>query len=265
MKNKKKCNLCQKYFNATHLNQKYHRQCAATLRKKPKGRLTAEQVAIVEQLAGTMYIKDLAKKIGTSDSNLDRWARDNDFNINALKYRKNTINEVCEFYGQHGKIKTQEKFPNVRVRSIVERYYNGDPRQIPWTDQQLVDLARIANFASASDQAKFFNRPRAKEGAISSVWIKRYGMYPGNLHGWYKERAKNFVTKDCPFIEIPNFMKVGKYKRKLAIWVDIQKHLKKDAPDIVRDAVEALSQFQIWLYGGDPKLAILNIMEGLRC
>lgn len=264
MKSKKQCGHCGKMFEVTHHNQKYHRDCAYFLRKTPRGKLLPEQEAVVRKLAGTMLIQDLANKIGTSNSNLDRWARDNNVSINSLKYPDHVVREVCSYYEKHGKVETQKAFPEVKVRSIIERYYTGKPRQTRWTDQQLIDLARIANFASTDNQAKYFNRPRAHGGSITSAWNKKFGMYPGNLHGWNKVRAKQFVTRDCPYIDLPYFVRKGEYSRKLALWVDIHDHLKSDCPDFVKDAISALAKFQTWLYGDDPRLAILNIMEGLK-
>ena len=52
---------------------------------------------------------------------------------NARDYPPDVVTTVCLTYQVLGKRETQALFPDVRVRSIVERYKHYAPRQLRWT------------------------------------------------------------------------------------------------------------------------------------
>lgn len=270
----KKCAECKKRPTETeHPNCKYCTHCKEALRKRPKGKLTPSQERMVRKLAGKMFIKDLAKKVGTSDSNLDRWAYYNNVNINALRYPKTIVEQVCEYYAKHGKIKTQKKFPDIKVRSIVEKYAKGkSPRQRRWTDQQVIQLARMAGLVSMPAQARYFNRPYANAGSIKSAWVKKFKSGGGCINGISLHKARLFIKPSAPVVETGfwvtrdlNRKHNPEFCRKLILWVDAEKHLRPDCPHWFKDAAFALAKFQRWLHGLDnPRPKILKMIREIE-
>ena len=259
-----KCPRCKKRPKQGHFNAKWCAPCAAMLKKRPDGKLTSEQERKVRRLAGTMFIKELAKEVGTSDSNLDRWAKEHKVNINALKYPEKLVKEVCEYYSKHGKIKTQERYPNVRLRSIVEKYATK-PRQVRWTADQLVKLAQMAGLVSYERQAAYFGRPGAHVGSIKSAWIKIFKSAGGSINGLSHHVAKRFVLPSCPFYLTGYWVTDrgrGAQRRSIAFWVDVALHLRADVPDHLASAIQTMAEFQKWLHGRNYRRSLSRILEG---
>lgn len=218
----------------------------------------------MRRLAGTMYIKELAKAVGTSDSNLDRWAKQNGVNINALKYPDHVVQEVCEYYAKHGKHKTQERFPNVRLRSIVERYLQ-QPRQVRWTPAQLIRLAQMAGLVSYERQAIYFNRPNAHVGSIKSAWMKIFKSAGGSINGLSRWIARQYVTAACPFYETDYWVTdrgEAAQRRSIAFWIDVAEHLRPDVPDHLASAIQTMATFQKWLHGRHCRQSLMQILKG---
>ncbi len=257
------CLDCPKILRG-HFNRKRCAYHAAYRRRRPAGVLSPDQEQLVRELAGSMRIKDLAKRVGTSDSNLDRWARDHKVNINNLKYRDHEIMAVTSAYGIFGKKKTQEMFPNFRVRSIVERYKHFPPRQIKWKDSEIVEACRMAGLVSPAAQAKYFNRPRAHSGSIQSLWMKRFGFGQSSINGMVHFYAKELVGIKARYLRPVGRSRLGKQVnfRKVILWEDMEKCLKSDVPKFIREAVKTMADFQRWLHGGgDVKKKILKMMR----
>jgi len=213
-----------------------------------------------------MFYYLLAKEVGISSSHTKRWAKAHGVNINAVKYLDHVVKEVCEYYARHGKLKTQKKFPNVRIRSIIERYAT-EPRQIRWKADQLVELVKMAGLVSRSRQAEIFNRPNAHAGSITSAWMKKFGTSGSSVNGLSRWVARHYVTFACPFYEtgyweVPGKGVIGARRRVLALWVDVAAHLRPTVPEHLADAIRAMAKFQRWLHGEDPRASILKILEG---
>lgn len=259
-----KCERCEKRPKKNkHFNTRYCKPCADLLRKKPAGKLTLRQEREVRRLAGKMLIKDLAKHVGTSDSNLDRWARTHNVDINSLKYKPAVVRDVCEYYAKHGMVKTKKKFPKVTVRSIVERYMRSldlPKRQMRWTSQQLVELAQMAGLVGLEKQAAHFSRPNAYKGSIRSVWSKRFGHGAININGLSKQIAKAYVLDSCPYYAT-SFFPIKQGPRIVALWIDVETHLREDVPDHLRKAISAMARFQRWLHGRNAKNNIEAILR----
>ena len=231
--------------------------------KRPAGRLTPTQEAMVRRMAGTTFIKNLARAVGTSNSNLDRWAKQNRVNINALAYRPETIRSVCSYYEKHGLQATQDAFPNVRVRSIVERFKNFAPRLIRWSDEQIIEAAKMAGLVSHKAQAKYFNRPNANEGSIRSLWIRKFKISGGSVNGMVNWYAKELVDVKVEYLK-PKGMSKGEVIefRRLILWVDLERYLKAEVPRFIRDAIKTMADFQRWLWKSDnPKPLILKMIK----
>lgn len=256
-----KCTICKTQDRKKHGNSKYCEECAEARRSKPVGKLTASQVRDVKRLKGSMYAHEIAERIGTSQTNLKRWARDNGASLNAHKYDKKTVRSVTEYYAKHGRVKTQERFPGVKVRSIVERYLKeADRRQIRWTSEQLIELAKMGGLIRYEAQAKYFDRPGANAGSVKSAWQKRYGFGGTNVNGLSFHIAKQYVTENCPVYET-SFWVTHNGPRKVVLWIDVAKHLKPEVCLEIRNAVKALAKFQRWLHGRNARASILRILE----
>lgn len=257
----KECNISPKQ---NHKNSKYCKPCALKLRKRPRANLTDSQISKLKKLAGTIYYEKLAKQIGASRSSVMRYARDNNINVNTHKYRPEIVEETLRFYEKHGKTKTQEKFPSVKVRSIVERYKDFKPRQTRWKDKEIIELVKMAGLICPRSQARYFNRPRSNEGSIKSVWIKKMKCPPTRINGLPHSVAKNLVTKDIKYIKtygLSRDKKTVQYIR-LALWIDIEKHMKKQVPGYIKKSVSACAHFQRWLHHGeDVKKEIKRIIS----
>ena len=262
-----KCLLCKKRNIQKRYNSKYCRPCALERRKRPIGRLTPTQIKRVTELAGTMKRDDVAKTAGVNRTTFNRWARDSDINFNWLAYKPAVIKDVCEYYAEHGKIKTQKKYPNVKVRPIVERYLKDldlPPRQIQWTDEQLMELVKMAGIISMSSQAKYFNRPNAHRGSIQSVWIKKFNRAGGSINGLSYSVAKHFVCFYCPVLSTKFWVtRKGSTEscRQLVLWVDVEKHVKKDLPKHILSGISALAKFQRYIHGRNVRANIIKMIK----
>lgn len=247
------CVLCKKTKIKGHKNKKYCDPCRKKRLKKPLGSMTKAQIAFARKHKNDMKRADICKALGVSLSNLKRSCPNISFQYMHLKKNKYLTNptlvkKICRYYEKHGKVKTQKKFPNVKVRSVVERYKLFKPRQEKWTNSQLIELTKMAGLISMNAQAKYFNRPNSNEGGIKSVWMKRFGHGQRNINGMAYWKAKHFVKKSCPVIETP-FGSNEHTQRHLVLWVDFEKHIKDDCPEFIKEAVSAMADFQRKLYG----------------
>jgi transcriptional regulator with XRE-family HTH domain len=254
------CTHCGVRPRHEHKNSLYCLQCRAAVRRRPPGRLTVAQARRVKQLLFKMPREEIAAEIGVSVATLKRWARDNG-NIRLAFFNRYAANpalvrEVTAFYEKHGRPATEERFPHLRVRSIIERYPHAS-RQVRWTPTQVVDLARMAGLVSMEAQAAHFDRPGAGAGSIHAAWWKKFGQGGGSVNGLAWFIARHFVraaaAKDRVEVDFWAHRKQGRRrrtKRKVLLWIDVAKHLRSDVPDHIRAAVEALARFQRWLHGG---------------
>jgi len=230
----------------THSNTKYCKHCREAFVNKPRHNLTLEQQAIVRKLAGTMYYEKLAKFVGCSRSSISRFARQEGVSLNAHKYKKELVDQVIAYYEKHGKTLTQQMFPNVKIRSIVEKHEHN-PRQVKWTFEHKKELLKMAGLISFKNQARFFNRPRANEGSIKSAFAKRVLPVTGsNINGMNHNKAIRLVKSTCPFYKrtMVRRVKSSTCIQQIALWVDIEDHLKDSIPESIREAIAALALFQ---------------------
>ena len=269
----KLCPNCKLRPKKKHGNAKWCWVCANSLRKRPKSTMTKEQIRKAKAMIGKAPRDEIAQRLGVSVSNLKRAFRGTIIWFQNGKYRNRPelVREVLEYYREHGQSATIEAFPKENVRSITDRpeYYGFSKscRQIRWTDEQIVELTKMAGIISPKDQARYFNRPGANEGSIRSVWTKRFHMGSGCLHGMSHRQAKYFVKKRCPYIQTSfwsqrNLKHSADKVRMLYLWVDVEKYLRADCPEFVRTAIVTIAQFQRWLFQSDqPKRAIAKIIQ----
>lgn len=243
--------------------------------------MTQAQISQARKLIGKMDRRDIAAKIGVSLSNLRRSIRGVSLNFhNRYKANPNLVKKVCAYYEKHGKLKTQEKFPEISVRSIVEHYKNFKPRQVKLTEEQFIELAKMGGLISLKGQAKYLNRPRANEGSIKSFMYKRFGHGLVNLNGLHFNKAKYFCPIDwasrahgravpvglhCPHV-VSKYWWIKKSKghgpTNIYLWVDIEKNLREELPQFMRDAANACARYQRWIWQTDnPRPKILKMIR----
>jgi hypothetical protein len=242
-----KCVRCKKRDRfSDHPNAKYCQPCKELLRVKIEPFLYEDTKQLIRKYAGKIERKALAKKAGVSIATLKRFARMENLDITTFRYTDDEIKTVCEYYVVNGIVKTAEKFPHVKVRSIIERYVRKlglDARQIRWTPQNLLEAAKMAGVISNNAQAKYFGRPNAYAGSIKSLWQKNFKCRPSNLNSCPHWIAKQIVDLRCPF-----YAKRGRSTKMFAFWADIHRNLKDSVSDEVKILVAAMAKFQKWLH-----------------
>lgn len=260
-----KCPDCKKEVKNAHPNRKRCKRCAAKVRKRPHHSLTKEQIAQFHNLVGKMDLRDMAEKMGVSRTSLRRYAVQARISCNFHnKYVKNPekVQEIIEFYLEHGKNATKEKYPGIKLRSIVERYAK-EKRQVRWEEWEIIQLARFAGIISHKNQAKYFNRPNAHAGSIKSVWYKKFKASSSNINGVHFYMVKHLLRKEPARIET-QYMggnSTGIHRRKLILWVELAKCLNKDAPEEIVSAIKTMAKFQKWLHGKNVVFNITKMLE----
>lgn len=262
------CPVCRRRPVTAHRNSKYCAQCRAVRRKRPVGNVASWQARLLLRLRGTMTRDELADVVGLSRATVFRFGRDLGLSFRREMYTPELRAEVIAHYEQHGGPATEEAFPNVRVRSIVERNAY-EPRQIRWTDAQIVEAARMAGLVSMKRQAKLFNRPNADVGSIKSLWMKRFGMSGGQLHGLSNWMAKEILEPGYPVLQTEFWQtrvpgrRTG--KRGLVLWCTMGPYLSPGLPKFMYDAVETMARFQRWLFWSQqPEKVIAKMLAQSR-
>jgi hypothetical protein len=252
------CPNCQIRRRKRHFNSKWCAPCAEEFKRRPRHTLTPEQIREVRKRLYRMPKAQICQEVGISWSALGRWARDEGVRVayfNRHAAHPDLVKEVCEYYAEHGMPATEKKYPHLKIRSIVERYPHV-PRQIRWKPHELIELAKMGGIISPESQARYFKRPNANQGAIKSAWMKRFRQGGGQVNGLSYYVGRHFVDPSCPWIQTTFWsqrqLRKGKqthFARRIYLWVDVEKHLRKDAPDWLRDTTQALAKFQRWLFG----------------
>lgn len=264
----RKCLRCEKPIRG-HWNRLRCEPCARYLRQRPAGTMTKQQIRQAKAMAGKVRREEIANRLGVSVANLKRSLPDTSFAVTWI-YKKNPtlVRKVCEYYFKHGMPKTIEHFPGVKVKCIVDRpeYYGIKriSRQQRWTEEQKIELAKMAGLISAGAQAKYFNRPRAAGGSIKAAWVKVFGMAPTRLNGMVHDLAQHVATKDTPYLHAMGSSRRGEGLafRWVVLWVDLERHLRPDVPEYQRQAVKAMADFQRWLWNDkNPKPKILKMIR----
>jgi hypothetical protein len=234
--------------------------------RRPNSSMTTEQIRQAKKLIGTMPRDEIAETIGVSVASLKRAFRGTRICFfNKHVANPDRVKQVTKFYERHGRAETQKAFPEINVRSIVERYKLFRPRTIRWSEGQIIELARMGGVITYESQAKYFKRPGANAGSIKSAWTKKFKIAGGSINGMSHHIARQIVDNDCPFVTTRFWEQrkaSGNYGRRLYLWVDMEKHLQPDIPNFIRDAVVSLAKFQRWLHQRkNPRLAIGRLIE----
>jgi hypothetical protein len=262
------CPDCKVRLVKDHWNAKRCGPCAKMRVSRPHHAMTPAQVRQALALRGKCTRKEVARRVGVTDVAINRLGRELGVSFSAKPYSTNPglVARVAAYYARHGRQATQKRFPDVCVRSIVERYPHR-PRQARWTDEQIVQAARMAGLVSAKRQAEMFNRPNAREGSIKSLWAKRFGRGGAHIHGLSKHAARallrpGFPTVATQFWAMRHWANDLPFSREIVLWCDVEKWLLPGTPDFLRDAVRTMADFQRWLFKTEtPRRAILALLR----
>ncbi len=265
---KPNCPDCKKRPVQEHRNSKWCLQCALARRKRPAHTLTPSQIREAKKMIGKMSREDISKELGVSLSNLKRAFRGRRLAFyNYCVANPSLVKNVNKYYETHEQNETARHFGLSRkqIDHIVYRYKSHKPKQIKWTDKQITELAQMAGLINTARQAKYFNRPGAHAGSITSAWTKKFGIMGGSINGMSNLLAKEIVTAKCPRIKTEFYEARRKgefYSRNLCLWVDMEKHLKRGNPKFIKQAVTQMAKFQRWLFNSKtPRNKIINIIN----
>jgi len=266
----KKCLSCKTSIAGTHANTKRCKPCIAILRKRPLGTMTKKQIAIATSLSNKMKFTDVAKHLGVSKSNLKRSIDTSKVKFTFHNKHKNNphlVKTICAYYEKHGKRETQKKFPDVKVRSVLEKYKLFSPRQSRWSDKEIIEAVKMAGLISYKAQWVYFKRPLAFAGSITSFWMKKFGFGQGKVNGLRGYRGKPFVKPRCK----PVIIKFGElrekrhdedWEAKVYLWVDLEKHLLPNVNEDFKIAIQTMASFQRWLWQSEnPRAKILKMIK----
>jgi AraC-like DNA-binding protein len=265
------CPGCRIRLKQKHFNSKWCLPCALEFRKRPKSSMTREQIVKAKKMIGKMDRRDIAEKIGISLTSLKRAFRNTSFSFhNYCQVNPQLVKKVNKYYETHTQEQTAKQFNISRkqVDYICYRYNTHKPKQIKWTNEQIKEAAKMAGLVSFKSQAKYFNRPNANEGSLKSLWVKKFKIGGQTIHGMPHWTAKYLVTQKAKYIRpFGNDRDNNPVKfRRILLWVDMEKCLKKGVPPFLREGIQTMAEFQRWIFNSqDPKKEILKIIRTREC
>lgn len=217
--------------------------------------MTDEQWTLGRSLIGKMSIDDIAERIGISRAGVIRAFRGIPLAFqNRYQRDPGLAKRICLYYEKHGIRQTEKTFPGHDIRGITCRYKYHKPRQLLWTDTEILEAARMAGLVTKDKQLMFFKRPNAYISSITSLWQRRFKCGSLGVNGMYRLIAEVIVLPTCPYIPRP----LGD----LALWVDIEEHLNPDTPEFIKEGIKTLADYQRWVFNSkDPKSIILKMMN----
>lgn len=251
---RKMCPECGKRQIQKHRNSRRCKPCALQLRKCPKSTLTWAEITRAKKMIGKMPREEIAERLGTSLSNLKRAFRGTRMvYYNYCVANPGLVRRVNKYYEKHSQKKTAKYFnlSPKQIDHIVNRYKIHKPKQIPWKDKEVIELARMAGLVSLKAQSKYFKRPNANAGSIKSVWTKKLGLAQRSINGMEHFRARRLVTQKAKYLKPLGTTRAGQLvqHRRVILWIDMVKVLKPEVPSHIRSALKTMAGFQRWLHG----------------
>jgi len=269
----RRCLQCQISIERRHFNAKFCKKCSVIVRRNPLPKdVTKKEVNEIRRLSKKYYKHEIAEIMGVSWSRIGRIKSHYGIKENKRDYPKDLVKKVCEYYARHGRPGTERKFKGVKIRSIVERYlkdFDVPVRQKRFTEKDIIFLSRMQGIVPYSLQAKVLNRPRAGAGSIKAFWQKRMGSESHRLNGLPNIVAKHYLCK--PHLDPKRLgLKVKalnrgyetKESRRIILWVDLEKNLRPETPEHLKQAIKAMARFQTWLHGvKNVRLRVKRLMS----
>lgn len=254
--------LCQRGCGATraqHPNSRYCLECRAILRRQPASTLTPAQRVQILALRHEVTRTTIAEQVGVSRAQVSRFLREMQLSSNSQQYPESVVTAVCEAYERYGRKEAARLFPHVKIRSIIERYKQYAPRQVRWTDAQLIEAARMAGLVSPHAQARYFGRPFAYDGSIRVLWAKRFRCEPRYVNGLDAHRVWPLVRPGTPAVLVLQADAGGVHAK--VLWLEMVRHLRPTIDPMIREVLEALAVFQRWLHGTSAPDVIYQMID----
>lgn len=253
------CVECQaRPRRSAHHQTKYCESCKQSLLRAPRSRVTEAQGARIRQLRGTMARARIAERVGITHAQLNRYLAEQGLTSNARDYPPEVVTAVCTTYAALGKRRTQDLFPDVVVRSLIERHKDYPPRQVRWTGEQQMEAVRMAGLVSHTAQARYFSRPNAYEGSIKKFWARVVGCAPRDVHGLGIHLVWRLVLPGVPAVLVSQATQPC--PRAVVLWLDLVTHLRPGVDPLLRRLVEVLARFQAWLFGSTDAARIRRMI-----
>jgi hypothetical protein len=254
------CVECQARPRRTpHANTKYCAPCRERLLRMPRSRVTSAQGQQIAALRGTIARWQIAERVGISHAQLNRYLAEQGLASNARDYPPEIVTAVCATYAALGKRRTQDLFPDVVVRCVIERHKDYPPRQVRWTGAQQMEVVRMGGLVSHTAQVRYFGRPNAYEGSIKKFWERVVGCAPRDVHGLGVHQVWRLTTPGVTAVLIHQATQPG--PRAIVLWLDLTQHLRPGVTPEVRQMVEVLARFQAWLFGSTDPARIRRMIQ----
>lgn len=186
-------------------------------------------------LAGTMTREEIANSLRTSRATVNRCLRDNGIKTGQPKQYPIEIREaVIAFYATHNKYETQKQFPDVRVRSIIERY-ETEAKQNFWTFEEELKVLSMVTEKSTASIAKELKRGPA---SVNKMLRLRYNVSPKHLNGIAYRLCKHVLSSD--------YIPTKKGNAYIVNWQDFDTFIDTKNKDIIM-CVRILAEFRRFL------------------
>lgn len=228
---------------------------------------------ILEAAKKKEHVAAVAEELGVRRDVVSSYRR-----LMGLSKRRRYLNafereDLVETYFTQGFRAASEKYPGIMVYSSVSRYTSRRKERV-WSEEEKIEMARMAGFISFDDQVAFLKRPKRAANSLltHSFWQKRCGIGSHSIHGLIGALKQYLCRHNAPVIALPcqaperrwrgvEARVVPPRKRRMVIWADAERHLRPDVPPWVREVARAGARFQRWLYQTDnPRGAILMMM-----
>lgn len=193
---------------------------------------------------------EIAEHLGASRPSVNRFMKKHGLQSGQhTQYDKKIVEKICESHEKIGVKKTQEKYPDVNVRSITERYNSGGAFSKPWTDKQILLLVRYCDLIDLESLKRLLNRDFKCVGTLRRTTRGKLNIRLSqrtNLNGIAYRFIKS-MTDEKIKIQSQDFG----HKTNFCLWIDIKKNLISENEDI-KKLVSSMAKFQRWLHGGNP-------------
>ena len=253
------CVACQvRPRRNAHGHTKYCTPCQQQRLRAPRSHVTAAQGMQIMALRNTMPRWQIAQRVGISHGRLNRYLAEQGLTSNARGYPTEVVATVCATYAALGMRRTQDLFPDVVVRYIVERHKDYAPRQVRWSGEQQIEAVRMAGLVSATAQARYFARPNAFEGSIKKFWHRVLRCAPRDVHGYGYHAVWPIARAGVPAVLVHQATQPG--PRAVVLWLDLAQHLRPGVAPEVRQMVEVLARFQAWIFGSHDSAVIRRMV-----
>ena len=199
--------------------------------------MDTDLIKIIHDNFGKISRQEIADICGIPRVRLNRYLAKNKMqsgNIHA--YKKSTIDEVLNFYSNHSLDETKKEFPNIKVRSIIDRYKNQYKIHI-WNfkdDIEILNMLFELNIREISKKTKKTDKSIIKRlKRIFKIDIRNFGGLPIRL-------IKPFLIEDFNIKGSKGNMPL------FCNWKEIKNNLNTH-DDVIISCINSLSKFQEWL------------------